>query len=137
MSNFLVHGNTSQLNNMSMHFFSLTESKHFFSVKQEPKQVYGLTTGVPYRSANLSVQNSLTHTPEVTTSPAPNRANNLLSNIHAAQSSSYTTIDGPAKQERLSVRDRIDKVSEDHKQVVRLKISQTFCCFSWKHSSPQ
>lgn len=82
--------------------------------------MYGLTAGVPYRSAtsNLSVPGtSMIRTPDVNTSPAPNRANNLLSNIHAAQPSHHLLLDGPTKQERQNVRDRIEKASEEQKQV--------------------
>jgi hypothetical protein len=79
----------------------------------------GLTTGVPYRSAasNLPVPNAMIRTPDINTSPAPNRGNNLLSNFHSSQSTTHTPIDGPLKQELSSVRDKLDKVEKDHKQV--------------------
>lgn len=81
--------------------------------------MYGITSGTPYRppTNSLSVQGSMVRTPDVNTSPAPNRANNLLSNIHAAQTSHHLLIDGPTKQERQNVRDRLDKVNEDQKTV--------------------
>jgi hypothetical protein len=54
---------------------------------------------------------------EINTPPIPNRANNLLSNIHATQTTPHAPIDIQPKREIIDVRSRMDKAAEDHKQV--------------------